>query len=520
MIPAGLANRYLARRALVVVFMNSYLKKYGPPPVHHAPPRGSPAIAPSASSLAMTSAAASRSPSLDYVRRGSAPQSYNPAATARPPPLPSIATDSIALSSLPNIPDYSPNPSSSASNLFYLSQSPPAVFMNPTTSTAAATTASSSVASRLPAPYLDRPVAPEPRTSFASSAVYRRRSSPISFAAKPEVPMPPPFDPRRISTASELQPAASRPSFEHVDRRPLTAASSTDGPPSPSPPNRTPPNVTAAAAAGRVQLVDTASHTPGTSTTTIAEAIPSPRPSTLPRAAPRPHRHSAAAQAAVERARVMLPLDAAWVALAGGSAGVAMATRDVSGAPIPAVRGDAKWSGFTILEALSVIKSFHARQTWDARFDGGRIVEHLNLDDLLAHTQQKGTFPVSGRDLSTVSRMHYEDGLSANVIHTSTSVIDPACPEDPKRVRADLALAAWVLRRDQGSAAAADGTAPIAVSYIVQVDIKGSVPASLIKAVQAQTPMCIAEVANYLAREGPLPFLVRHILGLEPTPNL
>ncbi|KAJ1544281.1 hypothetical protein HK405_008756, partial [Cladochytrium tenue] len=293
MIPAGLANRYLARRALVVVFMNSYLKKYGPPPVHHAPPRGSIAITLSASSLAMASAAAaSRSPSLNYARPGQCATPYNPAAAARPPPLPpSIATDSVALSPLPNIPDYSPSPSSSASNPFYLSQSPPAVFMNPMTSTAAATTASSSVASWPAVQYLDWPVAPEPRASFAFSFVYRRRSSPTSPAAKSE-------------------PAASRPSFEHVDRRSLTAASSTDGPPSPSP-NHTPaPNV--AAATGWVQLADAIPRTPGTSATTTAEAALSPRPATLPRAAPRPHRHSAAQAAADDFSAIAAALDYRW----------------------------------------------------------------------------------------------------------------------------------------------------------------------------------------------------------------
>ncbi|KAI9334652.1 hypothetical protein DFJ73DRAFT_629632 [Zopfochytrium polystomum] len=61
LIPAGLAKRYLARRALVVVYMNSYLKKYGPPPVHQ----------PSRASLFGLPNQGSGIPTMEYVRRAS-----------------------------------------------------------------------------------------------------------------------------------------------------------------------------------------------------------------------------------------------------------------------------------------------------------------------------------------------------------------------------------------------------------------------------------------------------------------
>jgi hypothetical protein len=68
-------------------------------------------------------------------------------------------------------------------------------------------------------------------------------------------------------------------------------------------------------------------------------------------------------------------------------------------------------------------------------------------------------------------------------------------------------LAGWQLRKSENG---------ILASYIVHVDPKGTIPncitivtVALIKTVQAQTPMCIATVANYLKDFGPLPFIVR-----------
>ena len=96
-------------------------------------------------------------------------------------------------------------------------------------------------------------------------------------------------------------------------------------------------------------------------------------------------------------------------------------------------------------------------------------MEVLNSEESLVHSMQKGIFPVSGRDLATVTRTccEPEEKVWYNL---SASVIDSKIPEDSKRVRADLAIAGFVFKPRP------DNERVIDVSYIVQVDPKGTIP--------------------------------------------
>ncbi|KAI9591517.1 hypothetical protein BDF19DRAFT_426193 [Syncephalis fuscata] len=51
------------------------------------------------------------------------------------------------------------------------------------------------------------------------------------------------------------------------------------------------------------------------------------------------------------------------------------------------------------------------------------------------------------------------------------------------------------------------------MTYITQFDPRGSIPSSLVKAVQTQTPMCVAKVADYLTKYAPPPSISRTTLG-------
>jgi hypothetical protein len=54
-------------------------------------------------------------------------------------------------------------------------------------------------------------------------------------------------------------------------------------------------------------------------------------------------------------------------------------------------------------------------------------------------------------------------------------------------------IGAWVLEKTMKC---------IRISYIVSVDIKGSLPSALIKMVQVQTPLCIKRVKDYIQENG------------------
>ncbi|KAI9090451.1 hypothetical protein DFS34DRAFT_718741, partial [Phlyctochytrium arcticum] len=242
----------------------------------------------------------------------------------------------------------------------------------------------------------------------------------------------------------------------------------------------------------------------------IADSVEEVAPAPIVVNEPSRNPHHEAGQLALRLLRSLEPFDSAgWVSHSTQS-GVRISQRPVAGAQMPMVRGDATLRGnFSAQEVLSVIRSSAARKFWDARFEDGKVLVNYNLDESLAYSQQKGTFPVSGRDFVTTNIIKHPDansdtdevdGASGAIFFASTSVVDQVAPLDSKRVRAHLTLAGWIIRPIE------DG---LFISYIVQVDVKGSVPSSIIKMVQTQTPLCIARVLEYLETKSFPPFIVR-----------
>ncbi|KAJ3333809.1 hypothetical protein HDU76_003286 [Blyttiomyces sp. JEL0837] len=223
----------------------------------------------------------------------------------------------------------------------------------------------------------------------------------------------------------------------------------------------------------------------------------------------RSHRHTAAADRAMELLLSMEKLDGRWDSQ-GEKSGVRIHTMVVEGVALPIVRGDGVIEGgFTLQEAYGVIRNSHCRKTWDPRYDHGESLEHFNIDEALGYSVQKGTFPVAPRDLVTIL---FNRRVPGKLYYVAASVADPTAPTEGRgRVRGDLAVAGWILSERPGGQPGLDAT------YIVQIDPKGTIPSSLVKLVQTQTPLCISAVSSYLNRQGPIPFLIRDIIS---QPNL
>lgn len=150
----------------------------------------------------------------------------------------------------------------------------------------------------------------------------------------------------------------------------------------------------------------------------------------------------------------------------------------------------------TVLEWLSVVKSPIARRNWDTRFDGSKTLEILNPDQSISYSSQKGIFPVAARDVTTLnSTLHSEKSscyINFSINHSQ------APPSGFKgRVRAELIIAAWIF-----TPAVENGVHGINITYLVGIDVKGSIPGAVIKVVQAQTPLCIFEVHRVLKTKG------------------
>ncbi|KAI9340943.1 hypothetical protein BDR26DRAFT_861095 [Obelidium mucronatum] len=187
--------------------------------------------------------------------------------------------------------------------------------------------------------------------------------------------------------------------------------------------------------------------------------------------------------------------------------GITMHTLPVSGSQLAIVRGHGVIRGYSINEIFSVIRNSTCRKKWDARYESGTPLAVLNSDDVFSHTVQKGSFPVSQRDF--VVALTVRRPTRRELVYVTTSVkadtgdvpgvVVPADGESG-RVRAQLDFAGWLLKETRYG---------VEVSYLVQADPKGSIPSSIVKMVQNNTPLAISSVSTFLEQEGPIPFVVQ-----------
>ncbi|CAG8585470.1 7758_t:CDS:2 [Acaulospora morrowiae] len=217
------------------------------------------------------------------------------------------------------------------------------------------------------------------------------------------------------------------------------------------------------------------------------------------------HRHTESANRAVAKIKFLTSNYDGWN-LYTDNQGVKIFMRDVPDKSTPQVRGETIISdGFTPEDILSVIVSMDMRKLWDDRFDEGKVVERLGQgDDILARVCMKGTFPISGRDLATISKIE-KDPETGTIWLASISVSDPLVPETKKHVRAELNVAGWRLQPVIDEFGKANS---VEVIYIVDIDIKlESIPSSILKSISTQTPMCVAKVDEQIRKTGHPPYI-------------
>ena len=138
----------------------------------------------------------------------------------------------------------------------------------------------------------------------------------------------------------------------------------------------------------------------------------------------------------------------------------------------------------------------------DERFDGAEVKERYTRRETLFHTKMKGTWPIAGRDIVGTSIVEYHEGKE--FIIALSSVEEPSIPEHPPSVRASLFISGWVIRSlDEGK---------ILVTYIVHINLNGSIPSAMSKMMLVQTPLCAGKVCDY-ARKFGFPPYVKSIEG-------
>lgn len=88
-------------------------------------------------------------------------------------------------------------------------------------------------------------------------------------------------------------------------------------------------------------------------------------------------------------------------------------------------------------------------------------------------------------------------------------MLDPTIPEDPGRVRAMLELSGWSLRPTfdgQGN------TVSVNVTYVIQVDIRGNLPSSVVKSMTTSMTSAVSRLNQFINKSGYPPY-ASHISG-------
>ncbi|KAI8580176.1 hypothetical protein K450DRAFT_238513 [Umbelopsis ramanniana AG] len=179
------------------------------------------------------------------------------------------------------------------------------------------------------------------------------------------------------------------------------------------------------------------------------------------------------------------------------SNGVKLYSKTVDGQTLPIVRGDTILPGkeYTLAQVAAVATSPGSRKVWDEKFDVAEVKETFNFRETLFWSRLKTPWPMSPRDIAgTAIRDIGDDAVYVSM----TSVEDADIPEVYGNVRATLYVSGWkAVPVEEG----------IAVTYVTQIDIAGSIPSSFLASIQQQIPLCAGKVIDYIQTHGYPPYI-------------
>ncbi|KAI7895331.1 uncharacterized protein EV154DRAFT_457862 [Mucor mucedo] len=172
--------------------------------------------------------------------------------------------------------------------------------------------------------------------------------------------------------------------------------------------------------------------------------------------------------------------------------GVKLYTKS-DGSAFPIVRGETVLTGtsFTAGQVAAVATSPGCRKVWDEKFDVAELKQVYSPNEILFWSKVKTPWPISPRDMVGVSlRENPSDDIAYSVM---SSVKDASLPDVSGCVRSHLFISGWKLQKTD---------AGVAISYITQIDLAGSIPAAFLKSTQQQIPLCAGSVAKFIKENG------------------
>ncbi|KZT60197.1 Bet v1-like protein [Calocera cornea HHB12733] len=165
---------------------------------------------------------------------------------------------------------------------------------------------------------------------------------------------------------------------------------------------------------------------------------------------------------------------------------------------LPMVRGRGTVPGTAPREMWQAIATPACRKQWDARFETAFPLEKYSQNAMKFYTGQAGTWPVAGRDIVGAQDVKSApDGAWVQTVQTSVPDTEATPPVDGK-VRATLDFAGWTLLQKG---------ADTEVSYVVHINLNGSIPGWIMDRIANEIPLCVAKARDFYLSSGSPPLV-------------
>jgi hypothetical protein len=145
------------------------------------------------------------------------------------------------------------------------------------------------------------------------------------------------------------------------------------------------------------------------------------------------------------------------------------------------------------VSVLLAIMDLERRKAYDSQFEFGRRVKLFNTHTFMDYLRYRAVWPTSARDMYNLVHWQVQDQGGAIVVVAFSD--RDQYPEEEGCVRAECIIAGWLIR----PAAGKQGELVSQVSFLLQTDLKGTIPYSIKNMVAESQPMLIASLRKFLS---------------------
>eukprot|EP00691_Histiona_aroides_P001682 EC852098.1.p1 GENE.EC852098.1~~EC852098.1.p1 ORF type:complete len:211 (+),score=65.47 EC852098.1:29-661(+) len=147
---------------------------------------------------------------------------------------------------------------------------------------------------------------------------------------------------------------------------------------------------------------------------------------------------------------------------------------------------------YTLEQFTSVLFNVSDRKSWDSQFVSGEVIEEVDANSTIEHLCfDSGSMLVSNRDMLVYRTVVKDDDGVTWVV--AASIEDERCPPEKQFVRAEVINSCQRIENTE-----VDGKPGIHVTFIIQIDFKGMVPAFLTNAVGTKQPLTLLNIRKKL----------------------